>query len=81
MYIFPSSERRNTILERSKGLPAQAGFTLIELLVVIAIIALLSSVVLASLGSAKTKGRDTKRLTDVKTLQLTLEMYYDANGE
>ena len=81
MYIFPSSERRNTILGRSKGLPAQAGFTLIELLVVIAIIALLSSVVLASLGSAKTKGRDTKRLTDVKTLQLTLEMYYDANGE
>jgi len=57
------------------------GFTLIELLVVVAIIGLLSSVVLASLGSAKTRGRDTKRLSDIKVLQLTLEMYYDAVGE
>lgn len=55
------------------------GFTLIELLVVIAIIGILSSVVLASLNSARVKGRDARRISDVKQLQLALELYYDAN--
>ena len=56
------------------------GFTLIELLVVIAIIGILSSVVLASLNSARKKGRDARRFTDIKQLQLALDLYYDANG-
>lgn len=56
------------------------GFTLIELLVVIAIIGILSSVVLASLNSARQKARDAKRISDVKQLQLALELYFDSNG-
>jgi general secretion pathway protein G len=56
------------------------GFTLIELLVVIAIIGILSSVVLASLNSARQKGRDTRRIADIKQLQLALELSYDANS-
>ncbi len=55
------------------------GFTLIELLVVIAIIGILSSVVLASLNSARMKGRDARRISDIKQLQLALELYQDAN--
>lgn len=55
------------------------GFTLIELLVVIAIIGILSSVVLASLNSARKKGRDARRISDVKQIQLALELYYDTN--
>ncbi len=70
---------------KSRGLSRRgadkAGFTLIELLVVIAIIGILSSVVLASLNSARQKGRDAKRISDVKQLQLALELSYDANGQ
>ncbi len=55
------------------------GFTLIELLVVIAIIGILSSVVLASLNSARQKGRDARRISDMKQIQLALELFYDAN--
>src|SRR5579864_21753 len=56
------------------------GFTLIELLVVIAMIGILASIVLASLNSARQKGRDARRISDVKEIQLALELYYDANG-
>lgn len=55
------------------------GFTLIELLVVIAIIGILSSIVMASLNSARAKSRDAKRLSDIKSLQLALELYFDYN--
>ncbi|RJR14060.1 type II secretion system protein [Candidatus Parcubacteria bacterium] len=63
------------VIERARG------FTLIELLVVVAIIGILSSVVLASLNSARQKGRDTRRISDIKQLQLALELSYDAVGE
>lgn len=56
------------------------GFTLIELLVVIAIIGILSSVVLASLNGARKKGRDARRISDLKQIQLALEMFYDSNS-
>jgi prepilin-type N-terminal cleavage/methylation domain-containing protein len=55
------------------------GFTLIELLVVIAIIGILSSVVLASLNSARKKGRDAKRISDISQVKLALELYFDSN--
>lgn len=53
-----------------------AGFTLIELLVVIAIIGLLSSVILGSLATARKKGRDARRIADLKQLQVALELFY-----
>jgi prepilin-type N-terminal cleavage/methylation domain-containing protein len=56
------------------------GFTLIELLVVIAIIGILSSVVLASLNTARQKSRDARRIADVKQIQLALELYFDSKA-
>jgi len=58
----------------------QRGFTLIELLVVIAIIGMLSSVVLASMNTARKKARDVRRMADAKSLQTALEMFYDAGN-
>ncbi|MDD2935511.1 MAG: type II secretion system protein [Candidatus Pacebacteria bacterium] len=55
------------------------GFTLIELLVVIAIIGILSSVVLASLNSAREKARDARRVSDLGQIALAMEMYYNDN--
>jgi len=57
------------------------GFTLIELLVVVAIIGLLSSIVLASLNSARIRARDAKRLSDIHQIQIALELYFDDNSE
>lgn len=56
------------------------GFTLIELLVVIAIIGLLSSVVVASLNSARMKARDAMRMQQLGEIRKALELYYSANG-
>ena len=56
------------------------GFTLIELLVVIAIIGVLASIVLASLNSARRKSRDARRITDIKQIQLALELSFDASS-
>lgn len=53
---------------------------MIELLVVIAIIGILSSVVLASLNSARSKARDTKRIADFRQIQTALELFYDQYG-
>ncbi len=52
------------------------GFTLIEILIVVAIIGLLSSVVLIGLGSFRARGRDAKRIADIREVQNSLELYY-----
>jgi general secretion pathway protein G len=63
-----------------KNKKSQKAFTLIELLVVVAIISLLSSVVMASLNTARAKSRDAKRLSDMKQIQIALELYRSENN-
>ncbi len=55
------------------------GFTLIEILIVVAIIGLLASVVLVGLGSFRTRGRDARRIADLRETQNALELYYTKN--
>jgi general secretion pathway protein G len=64
----------------SKNQNEQKGFTLIELLVVIAIISLLSSVVFASLNSARVKARDARRKADLQQLLMAYAQYVDDLG-
>jgi prepilin-type N-terminal cleavage/methylation domain-containing protein len=56
------------------------GFTLIELLVVIAIIGILSSVVLASLNTARGKGANAAVKSNLNNIRAQAEIYYDTNG-
>ena len=56
------------------------GFTLIELLVVIAIIGILSSVVLASLNTARSKGSDASVKQNLVGPREQAELFYYANG-
>ena len=53
------------------------GFTLIELLVVIAIIGILSSIVLVSVNSARTKAKDAAVKSNIEGARVAAEMWYD----
>src|SRR5574343_248507 len=56
------------------------GFTLIELLVVIAIIGILSSVVLASLTTARTRGTAAAVQNELSNMRAQAELYYSTNS-
>jgi len=56
------------------------GFTLIELLVVISIIGLLSTISVVALNGARQKGRDAKRVGDIRQIQTALELYFNDNN-
>lgn len=58
---------------------SKKGFTLIELLTVIAIIGILASIVVVAVNEPRKRGRDAKRISDLKSMKTALEMYYEQN--
>jgi prepilin-type N-terminal cleavage/methylation domain-containing protein len=67
-------------LQAKKLTKLQAGFTLIELLVVIAIIGLLSSIVLASLSTARAKAADAAIQSNLVGVRSSAELRYSEKG-
>lgn len=58
----------------------QKGFTLIEMLIVVAIIGILSALILVGLSQFRLRGRDARRIADLKQVQNALEIYYTRNS-
>lgn len=56
-----------------------SGFTLIELLVVLAILGIMLSLVLLSWRGVQMRSRDTRRISDIQTLQKALAMHQIQN--
>src|SRR3989344_525629 len=71
---------RSKNTERMKERSPDRGFTLVELIVVIAIISLLSAVVFASIGIARTKARDAQRVVNLNQIANAVAMYQNDSG-
>jgi prepilin-type N-terminal cleavage/methylation domain-containing protein len=56
------------------------GFTLIELLVTISIIGLLSTIILASLRTVRTRANDAKVEAQLSNFKSAAELYYNSTG-
>jgi prepilin-type N-terminal cleavage/methylation domain-containing protein len=63
-----------------QGARSERGFTLIELLIVLVIIAILATLTISALESSRQKSRDATRLSDIKQLQLALEVYFSSGN-
>ncbi len=56
------------------------GFSLLELLVVIGIISILLAVAISSYSTTQKRTRDSRRASDLKTVQQAAEQYYSVCG-
>lgn len=57
-----------------------AGFTLVEVMVTVSIIAILSAIVYSNFNDARKVARDDVRKSELKELQLAVELYKSQNG-
>ena len=58
----------------------QQGFTIVELLIVIVVIGILAALVITTYTGIQAKARNSKRQTDIQSVQTQLEAYFAQNG-
>jgi len=56
------------------------GFTIVELLIVIVVIGILAALVITTYSGIQKKARNSKRQTDLQSLQTNLEAYFNEKG-
>src|SRR5438270_863968 len=56
------------------------GFTIVELLIVIVVIGILALLVITTYSGIQAKARNSKRSSDVKSLQTHIEAFFSQNG-
>ncbi|MEK7594375.1 MAG: type II secretion system protein [Patescibacteria group bacterium] len=56
------------------------GFTIVELLIVIVVIGILALLVITTYSGIQAKARNSKRQTDVQSIQTQLEAWFSQNG-
>lgn len=56
------------------------GFTIVELLIVIVVIGILALLVITTYSGIQAKARNSKRQSDLKSLQTQLEAFFSQNG-
>jgi prepilin-type N-terminal cleavage/methylation domain-containing protein len=56
------------------------GFTIIELLVVISIVSVLATIIMFSFVGVRQSGRDSQRRSDIRQIQIALELYRADTG-
>lgn len=59
---------------------SKKGFTLVEMFIVILVIGILSGIVFRGAAGIQAAGRDTRRISDIRSIQLMLEQFADICG-
>lgn len=65
---------------RGKISSSNKGFTIVELLIVIVVISVLASIVVVTFNGIQGRARDTERMTDLRAIAMSLEVFYVDNG-
>lgn len=67
--------------KRGLALSLPNGFTLVELLITITILSVLSGIGFVAFRDQQSRGNDSRRKQDLKSIQLALRIYFERNGK